>query len=232
MVNRMWAHFFGRGLVNPVDDMHDGNTASHPELLAALAEQFKKNDFDLKHLIRGICASRAYQRTSRPCEGNREDTELFSHMAIKSMTPEQLYDSLTAVMGDRPGGGKGFGGKKKNFAKGQPRSPRDQFIAFFRTADDPDPTEYNGGIPQALRLMNSALTAPANARLLNEAMELGKTPEEIIEHLYLGALARRPTVEETRRLTAYVRRTTDPPRAGYADILWAILNSSEFMLNH
>jgi hypothetical protein len=232
MVNRTWAHFFGRGLVSPVDDMHEGNTPSHPELLAALAEKFKQNEFDLKQLIRGICASQSYQRTSRPSEGNREDSELFSHMAIKSMTPEQLYDSLAVVVGERAFNAKGFGGKKKNLAKGPLRSPREQFLAFFRTADDPDPTEYHGGIPQALRLMNSPQTVPANARLLNQAMERSKSPEEIIEHLFLGTLSRRPSVEETARLTAYVRRDSDQPRAGYADILWALLNSSEFLFNH
>jgi hypothetical protein len=149
-------------------------------------------------------------------------------MAIKTMTPEQLYDSLATVVGDR-GGGKIA---KKNIGKGQPRTPKEQFIAFFRTSDDPDPTEFQGGIPQALRLMNSPLTGVNNARLLNEAMQAGKTPEEILEYLYLGALARRPTAEETQRLTAYVRRNPGQPRAGYGDILWAILNSSEFLLNH
>jgi hypothetical protein len=232
-VNRMWFHFFGRGLVNPVDDMHDGNPASHPELLAALAEQFKQNDYDLKHLIRGICASQAYQRTSRPCPGNEEDVELFSHMAIKALAPEQLYDSLTAVVGDR-GRGAGAFGVKKNVAKGkgQPRTPREQFITFFRTTEDPDPTEYGGGIPQALRLMNSPLTGVNNAKLLNESLEAGKTPEQIIEHLYLGTLARRPSADELQRLTAYVRRNARQPRVVYGDILWAILNSSEFTLNH
>jgi hypothetical protein len=230
MVNRMWAHFFGRGLVNPIDDMHDGNAPSHPELLAALAEAFKDSHYDLKQLIRGICASQAYQRTSRATGGKGEESELFGRMAIKALTPEQLYDSLTAVMGERGRGG--FGPKKGFIAKGPPRNPRDQFLAFFRTQDEPDPTEYSGGIPQALRLMNSPLTAPITARLLDEAMQGGRSPEKIIEHMYLGSLARRPTPQEAMRLTAYVQRTAGPPRAAYADILWAILNSSEFTLNH
>ena len=72
MVNRIWAQFFGRGLVNPVDDMHDGNPPSHPELLADLAEQFAANGFDLKYLFRAVCNSEAYQRTSKP-DGSNAD---------------------------------------------------------------------------------------------------------------------------------------------------------------
>ena len=99
MVNRMWQQFFGRGIVNPVDDMHEGNAASHPEVLQKLAEQFAAHDFDLHYLIRAICLSQTYQRSSRPTEGNESDEALFSHMAIKALSPEQLFDSLTAIVG-------------------------------------------------------------------------------------------------------------------------------------
>ena len=100
MVNRLWAQFFGRGLVNPVDDMHDGNRPSHPQLLADLSAQFGANGFDVKYLLRALCNSETYQRMSKPVAGNRDaGPELFSRMAIKVLTPEQLFDSLTAVVG-------------------------------------------------------------------------------------------------------------------------------------
>ncbi len=103
MVNRTWAQFFGRGIVNPVDDMHDGNQPSHPQLLADLSSQFASNGFDVKYLIRAICNSQAYQRTSKPSSGNRDaGPELFSHMAVKVMTPEQLFDSLAQVLARLP----------------------------------------------------------------------------------------------------------------------------------
>src|SRR5262249_29392014 len=116
--NRMWYHFFGRGLVNPVDDMHDQNPASHPELLSALAEQLAAHMFDVKYLIRAICNSQAYQRTSAPAKGNADDDQLFSHMLVKTMTPEQLYDSLAAVVGTP--GKKADGGKNKAAGKKGP----------------------------------------------------------------------------------------------------------------
>src|SRR5262249_34021728 len=115
-VNKLWAHFFGRGIVNPADDMHDGNPATHPELLAALAEQFKRNDSDIKYLVRAIVGSQTYQRTSRPHAGNEADTELFSRMAVRVLSPEQMYDSLVSVVGAPARGAgpkaKAFGGKK------------------------------------------------------------------------------------------------------------------------
>src|SRR5262249_31709156 len=103
MVNRFWYQLFGRGIVNPVDDMHDGNPASHPELLAAMTEQLKTSGFDTKYLIRAICNSEAYQRTSKPVGDNGTDTELQSHRVVRVMTAEQLYDSLVTVLGNADG---------------------------------------------------------------------------------------------------------------------------------
>src|SRR5439155_15355018 len=82
MVNRMWGQYFGHGFVNPIDNMHDANPASHPELLQEMAHQFAANGFDLKYLIRAVCNSQTYQRTSKPFGGNEDDNTLFSHMML------------------------------------------------------------------------------------------------------------------------------------------------------
>jgi hypothetical protein len=231
MANRMWGHFFGRGLVNPVDDMHDNNPAAHPELLSALAEQFTANNFDVNYLIRAICNSQTYQRSSRTVKGNQDDAELFSHMAIKALSPQQLYDSLTLIVGTPGKQGKQGAGKNKVAAKKGPVGPREQFINFFRTDEGADPTEYQSGIPQVLRLMNSAQLNNTSAAL-DRVLKGGSTPTQVVERLYLTVLSRRPTSEESTRLTSYVAKHSGTARQAYGDILWALLNCSEFALNH
>jgi hypothetical protein len=231
MVNRVWAQFFGRGFVNPIDDIHDDNPASHPELFMAITEQFKRNNFDIKYLARAVVLSEAYQRTSRPNKDNETDTDLFSRVYIKTMTPEQLFDSIAQVVGGTPKGA-GFGGPgvkgagKKGVGGGGPRA---QFINFFRVEEGADPLEYQDGIPQALRLMNSP-QLNNGGKALQEAMQR-KTPTDAVEFLFLAALSRRPTTVEMNRLTEYVRKR-DNQRTAYTDILWSLLNCSEFRLNH
>ncbi|MBM4067479.1 MAG: DUF1549 domain-containing protein [Planctomycetes bacterium] len=227
MTNRVWYQLFGRGICNPVDDMHDGNPPSHPELLTALSEQLKANDFDLRYLIRAICNSQAYQRTSKPAGNNKDDKELFSHAAVRVLTPEQLYDSLTSIVGQ----GRVALAPKRKQAAGQRGAggPRDAFIAFFRVDESSDPTEYQAGIPQALRLMNSPQTS--SAAVIERLAGKGIEPRQVIEQLVITVLSRRPTDQEIQRFTQYVAMQ-DSPRAGYADVLWALLNSSEFALNH
>jgi hypothetical protein len=227
MVNRMWAHFFGRGFVNPINDMHDDNPATHPELLAALAEQFRRHDYDLKYLVKAILLTDAYQRTSKPANDNGDETEYYSRMYIKALTPEQLFDSLAQVVGPPKGGP--FGGKGAAGGKKGPRTPRDAFIAFFRVEEGSDPLEYQSGIPQALRLMN-APQLNNGGKALEEAAKRA-TPAEAIDYLYLATVSRHPTAAETERLVAYTKKQSSA-RTAYGDILWALLNSSEFTLNH
>ncbi len=230
MVNRVWGQLFGRGLVNPIDDMHDGNPASHPELLVDLAQQFTASGFDLKYLVRAICNSETYQRSSKPA-GNNGDVgpELFARMAVKSLTPEQMFDALTQLMGPagqrgpmRKGQGpavpinRGFGG------------PREAFVNFFGVEEGADPTEYHTGIPQVLRLMNGPQFNAA-ARL-GPVINSAKSPSEVLERLYLTVLARRPTAEEIDRVRAYMSKSGDR-RQALAGVLWALMNSSEFALN-
>jgi hypothetical protein len=231
MVNRMWGHFFGRGFVNPVDDMHDKNTPSHPVLLEVLAEQFARDNFNLKNLVRAVCNSETYQRTSRPVAGNENDDNCFSHMAVKVLSPEQLYDSLVRVVGAPANARAAARGKKVNPKRG-PVGARAQFIAFFRTEDGAEPTEYQAGIPQALRLMNSPQLSNGAALLNRVVKEAGASADKVIERLFLATLSRRPTAPERRKMAAYVARQDGPPRKAYGDILWVLLNTSEFALNH
>jgi hypothetical protein len=233
MANRLWAHFFGRGIVDPVDDMHDGNPPSHPELLQELADQFVANQFDVKFLIRAICNSQTYQRTSKPNDAQDSGANLFAHMAIKVNSPEQLYDSLVAVVGTPARAAAAKNRKAPNQGKpaGPAANPRLAFVNFFMTEDGSDPTQYQAGIPQALRLMNAPqLTGGAAA--LEHALKASHSPAQVVESLYLATLSRRPTHAESQRLTDFVHKHGTEPRKAYRDILWALLNSSEFALNH
>lgn len=231
--NKLWYHFFGRGIVNPVDDMHDDNPASHPELLAELSEQMKANQYDLKYLVRAICNSQTYQTTSRGTGNNADDKELFSHSMVRMLSPEQLYDSIDQVLQVSQNQDVVVRkGKKKQPANARNRGAalRDQFVAFFSTDNGFNPLEYQSGIPQALRLMNSRQMNTLVA--VNAMMKTnGKEPAKMIEQMYLTALSRRPTAGEVERMTKYVADQSNP-RDAYADILWALLNSSEFALNH
>lgn len=223
--NKMWFHFFGRGIVNPHDDMHPDNPPSHADLLATLADQFKQNDFDLKYLVRAICTSKTYQRSSKPAGNNADDQELFSHALVRSLHPEQLYDSLAQVMGTEPQVNAAQKGLKR-----QPANPRQKFIDFFTGDDGYKPLEFQAGIPQALLLMN-AKQFSNNNKVINQAIKQAKNPKAVIEHLFLSTYSRAPSAAELQTMTAFVQKQASPQQA-YGDILWALVNSSEFALNH
>jgi hypothetical protein len=228
IVNRTWGHLFGRGIVNPVDDMLDENKPTHPELLDALSRHLATTgEFDLKYLIKAICLSETYQRTSKPTATNKADTKLFSHMTMKVMTPEQLFDSLAQVTGN-VGGRPGAKGPKAIGVRGAPAGARAQFVNFFLAgADATNPVEYEAGIPQALRLMNSPVAN--NPAAVRNVIGSTRTPAEAIEKIYLTTLSRRPTASEMAMLTEYVAKASNANTA-YGDILWATLNSSEFTM--
>lgn len=231
MVNRVWGQLFGRGIVNPIDDMHDGNAPSHSELLRELTNQFAGHRFDIKFLYRALCNSSAYQRTSKPTSANVEaGPELFARMAIKPLTPEQLYDSLITVLGVTPGEGRMGRRQQPPALRGPNANPRNFFVAFFQNEDGGDATEYSAGIPQVLRLMNGPLLNRGMA--LHAAIRIDATPQDVITSLYLTTLARRPTVTELDRMREHFAGQRFQPRQAYADMLWALLNSSEFALNH
>ncbi len=211
-VNRLWAHFFARGLIPALDDARPDQPASHPELLALLEKEFKAGGFQLKPIVRALCNSDAYQRTSKPLAGNAQDQTLFSRQSLRLLTSDQVIDALAIAMGRNPTEGKN----------------RDQQTAPFATSKaDGDPKEFSHGVQQTLLLMNGGITGqtPNNFGKLT----VGKSKEVAITNLYLAVLSRRPRSEELERALTYVQDA--PPNEGTRDVFWALVNSAEFIFN-
>ena len=176
-VNRLWGQCFGRGLVNPIDNMHDGNPASHPALLQMLADEFAASGDDQKHLLRCICNSKAYQRSSRPESGNIEDATLCSHMALKQLSPEALHDAVAQVCDGRLVDG-------KDLVKSVTNPGRDHWLWTFSTQEaGEDATRFTHGVPQVLQMLNSQLTNARPPLVLQLCRD--KAPvEQAVEKLY------------------------------------------------
>jgi hypothetical protein len=224
-VNRLWKQFFARGLINPVEDMSPNSEAEaepvHVALLGQLAAEFVAAGFDQKHIIRCLCNSETYQRTSRPLPGNREDDALYSHMPLKVMRPEVLYDALSSAMG-YPLGGPGMN-------QGSDRN-REKFAIIFGAKNlGTDPTEFRYGVVQFLDLHNGAVegglrSSPAYYRQIPR----GIPREKLVEELYLMTLSRRPTPAETKLLSDFIARG-DPNTAGL-EAFKVLLSSAQFVL--
>jgi hypothetical protein len=232
MVNRTWAQLFGRGLVDPVDNINDFASASHPELFEGLTRQFIDSGFDLKALIRGICNSRAYQRGSAGPDPSPGLENLYARAMVRPMTPEQLYDSLESIIGNPEKAARNpEKAAKKAARRVDQNSPRSKFIAFFDTPDGTDPGEYATGIPQVLRLMNSPEMNRQSA-FLDGLLGSSQTPAQALDRLYLATLARHPSKAERAKVADYFGKQRREPVEEFADLLWVLLNSSEFTLNH
>ena len=217
-VNRAWAHLFGIGLVEPLDDLSGQNPASHPELLDELATAFADGGFDLRHLYAALVRTKAYQQSSA---GKATDPRLFARAAVRGLTGEQLFDSLRVAAGLPP--------TRDDLNPLTAGRDRRRFVEQFRA-------ERTGlaqrSILQSLALMNNARTAtltdPARTPALQAVADApfldgaGK-----VEALFLAAFARQPTADEL----AAVKASADSAD-GLADLFWALLNSTEFNTNH
>jgi hypothetical protein len=229
-VNRLWAHLFARGLVHPVEEMHPDNAPSHPAVLKQLSAAFVKHGHDLKFVLRAVCNTRAYQRTSRPLTENAEDDKRLSHMPVKVIGAHELLASLATATGFRERESPSRQPMRPMAGPRRPAGPV-SLARFFDTREyDDDPTEFAFGVPQVLKLMNTGLTNRAADAAARVAKASGGDRYRVIEDLYLTALTRRPRPEELERLGAYVAKKGEPE--GYAGVLWALLNSAEFVSNH
>jgi hypothetical protein len=232
-VNRVWAQLFGRGLVEPVDDLGPHNPPSHPQLLDELATYFVRTGYDLNRLTETLAATRAYQLSSQSPSSGADRPELFARMAVKSLTAEQLYDCLLEAT------------RRREIVAAAPQAAfnrtvdtnRVAFLNRFR-APTQGPTEYEGGVPQALTLMNGPLMQQATDLPSSDLLAALDAPfftnYQRIEVLYLSTLARLPDDAERRKFGAHVEQATGDTgrRRALGDILWALLNSAEFTLNH
>jgi hypothetical protein len=230
LVNRMWAHFFGTGLVEPVDDFSDEHQPSHPQVLDDLTREFVSHNFDLKFLIRAITRTRAYNLSSAAGDERQNDPALFARMMVRGLTPEQLFDSFAQATGYKDP----TPANQRFFII---NSMRTDFLGKFSHPDKR--TEVQTSIPQALAVMNNRLIADATSLERSEMLAavsdapfmdtVGK-----LETLFLSTLSRKPTPEELAKFGSYVEGggpKKDSKRA-LADVLWALLNSGEFIFNH
>jgi len=244
-VNRMWSHFFGYAFTNPVDDMGPHNMPTHPELLDYLAREFVLADYDIKQLIRWICLSNAYQLTSRMTDNNSIDqpeigmAPLFSHMYVKTMSPEQVYDSLLVATQAHYAAQADW-----NAVAGQRQEWLEQFVLAYQNEENNEELNFAGTIPQALMMMNGPMTASAlDARegtLLHKLITRNTSSQRKLQELALATLNREPTRTEQQAfrdlVASYIKqqhlaKTRQQAEAqALKDIYWAYLNSNEFTL--
>ncbi len=237
MVNRTWSHFFGYGFTRPVDDMGPHNPASHPDLLDRLSHEFVAANYDVKQLIRWIVSSEAYALSSQYGDKNRIDDPaagempLFSHMYLKSMQAEQMYDSLIVASNAHKSGKGGWGAQEE-----QRRRWMQQFVVAFENDENDESTTFNGTIPQALMMMNSELMDKAcsveRGSFLFESMSSPGSEPQKIQELYLAALSRKPTKTEITKVQKMLAKYGTQKLNGYQDLFWALLNSNEFVFIH
>ncbi|MBX3439428.1 MAG: DUF1553 domain-containing protein [Planctomycetaceae bacterium] len=228
IANRIWGQLMGTGIVTPVDDMHASNSPSHPELLYVLATSFAESQFDLSVLIRAICTSDAYQRTSRITHESQQDRSSFAAMPVKPLNGEQFFDSLALAVGYQP--------PATGTAVGRGQDPaRRRFVELFPDHDIGD--DPSTSVAQALALMNGGFVdqavTPETSRLLGRLTSNTElSTSERIDELYLSTVSRHASPDEMARLEQYI--TADEADQGRAlgDILWMLLNTAEFRWNH
>jgi hypothetical protein len=238
VANRVWDHFFGMGIVHPVDDIRVSNPPSNPELFEALGQHFTDYNYSLRKLIRDICNSQTYQRSTARNASNEDDEKNFAHGNVRRIRAESLLDCINEVTESRdkfvglPAGARAVqiadGATSNYFLSTFGRSTRETVCA----ADvKTDPT-----LSQSLHLLNGATVEGkvSTGDAVKKLLASKKSPEDLIETIYLRCLTRKPTDEELSKLTAVLvsAKADNKEKEALEDIFWAVLNSREFVFNH
>ena len=241
LANIVWAHFFGKGIVDPVDDVRISNPPANPELLDTLGQKFQEYHYDFKHLVRDICTSRTYQTASETNESNEGDDRNFSHSMIRRTRAEVLLDEISEVTEvSEKFRGLPLGARAVEIADG---NTTDYFLRTFGRASRETvcscEVKMDPNLSQALHLLNGNTVhrkveqSPVIATLLKDK----KSPDEIVEELYVRCFGRKPTADEVSAICAQLPKDDDKNEAADSrktldDVFWALLNSEEFMFNH
>jgi hypothetical protein len=235
VANRVWAHFFGRGIVEPVDDIRVSNPPSNQALFDELGRRLVDYKYDFKRLVRDICASSAYQRASRPSASNAHDERNFARSLVRRIPAETLLDSISQAT------------ETQDKFRGLPRGARAVQIAdarstnyFLQTFGKSQRTSVCAcdattapTLSQALHLMNGSTIQGkvSSGGVVKRLLTQKKTTPQVIEHLYIRCLSRLPTDTELAALSDVVAKSKSQ-RTGLEDVFWATLNSREFLFNH
>jgi hypothetical protein len=237
VVNRLWFHLFGRGIVDAPDDIRDSNPPANEALLDALAKDFIAHDFDVKHILRVILNSRTYQLSATSNPFNKEDTRYFSHVVPKMLTAEQLMDAISQVT------------EVPEKIPGMPPGTRvvqvpdfDEAPVFLNAISRPARTlpcecerDDEVTLAKALQFVNGSTIMDKisnDKNCLTRLLASKKTNEEIATELFLMVLGREPTTDNLRAVVEHVQKHAAHPRQGWEDVLWALMNTREFMFRH
>jgi len=236
IVNRLWAHYFGRGLVEPIDDMRATNPATNEPLLEALSNFLIEKRFDLKALARVMLNSRLYQLSAVPNNTNELDDQNFSRAAWKAMPAEVLLDAFCQATGIS----EKFNGWPEGYRAIQVWDNRHPSY-FFRVFGKPQRVSVcecergnEPSIVQALHLMNSPESVRKIRHRDGRAARLAAstlTDDQLIEELYLATLSRRPGVGEAALMRQAFEESSGNRREAAEDVLWTLLNTREFVYN-
>ena len=234
IVNRIWKHFMGRGFVEPVDGFGEEYPATNPELLAWLAEDFVIHGYDLKHLMRIILHSKAYQRSSETNESNKDDDIYYSHAYMKPLTAEQFFSSMlqATVLGRLE--------KSKTAIqlKSMKREYLNQYLFLLDNGEMEEIEAFNGTVPKALMMINGSLvndSANYKARdsFIRYVLDNWRETIDRVQFIYLTVLSRKPTGQEQTYFQRYLERSLYRSKdLAYEDLYWVLLNSAEFAHNH
>lgn len=237
LVNRYWSYFFHRGIIEPVDDVRSTNPPINPELLDALTRDFIEHKFDTRHLMKRIVTSATYQRSSIATASNRHDEQNFSHAIPRRIPAEALMDTLiqaTAVPENFPGAPAGFRAAQLPDANSE-----NAFLRLFGKAQRMEACECerdNGSnMLQALHFLNGkAIQARVQSPGGRAAQLVGRklADKEIVTELYLWSVARHPDERELKASMGYLKTHAERRPEAVQDLLWALLNSRDFVLVH
>ncbi len=238
LVNRYWKHFFNRGLVEPEDDMRATNPPCNPELLDGLAKFFIDSGYDLKALIREICRSSTYQLSSEPNAENARDKQNFSRYYPRRMTAESLYDAFHQVTGavqthtGLPSGSTALQMPDPSSAP--------YFLKVFGQPQASSACECErsqaANLAQSLHLLNSQEVQQKignpEGRAHQLATQTDRSHTEKVRELYLTVFTREPDADELQAALGHLEKHKENPKGAYEDIVWALVNTKEFLFNH